>query len=94
MKGYDDGSYGPDDVITREQLALMLYRYAKADPPPGDLSAFADGSAVSPWAEDAVTWAVEQGILTGRGGGYLDPRGHATRAETAAMFARYVRWKT
>lgn len=94
VKGYADGSYGPDDIITREQLALMLYRYAKAPPAADDLSAFVDASAVSPWARDAMAWAVEQGILTGRGGGYLDPRGHATRAETAAMFARYVRWKT
>lgn len=94
VKGYDDGSYGPDDVITREQLALMLYRYAKAPPAAGSLSAFVDADAVSPWAKDAMAWAVEQGILTGRGGGYLDPCGHATRAETAAMFARYVRWKT
>lgn len=93
VKGYGDGSFGPEDTITREQLAAMLYRYAKADAPVGDLTAFSDSDHISDWAEEAVRWAVGQGIITGKNGGYLDPKGRATRAETAAMFARYSRWK-
>lgn len=67
----------------------MLYRYAKAGKPSGDLSEFTDAASVSDWARDAVIWAVEKGIITGKSGGILDPKGQATRAEVAAMLARF-----
>ena len=93
VTGYDDGKFYPDGNITREELAVMLWRYAKAagkdTGTTGDLSAFSDTAAVSSWAVKALTWCVEQGILTGRDSGILDPGGTATRAEAAAILMRY-----
>lgn len=91
--GISDGS-NPDSEITREQLATMLYRYAKRIPgytPEGSGAAasFSDYNAVSSYAEEAVQWAVGHGILTGKGNGILDPAGTATRAEVAVMLMRY-----
>jgi hypothetical protein len=80
--------------ITREQLAAMLWRYAGK--PAADLTkldGFADGAKVSAYAKEAVAWAIETGILTGRPGKLLDPQGLATRAETAAMFVRFSKLK-
>ena len=80
--------------ITREQLAAMLWRYAGK--PAADLTkldGFADGAKVSAYAKEAVAWAIETGILTGRPGKLLDPQGFATRAETAAMFVRFSKLK-
>ena len=90
IKGYGDGRFGPDDPITREQLALMLWRYADSPAAAEDLEAFTDAHRAGDWAWEALRWAVEKGILTGRGDGILDPGGRATRAEAAAMFARYA----
>ena len=90
IKGYGDGRFGPDDPITREQLALMLWRYADSPAAAEDLEAFTDAHRAGDWAWEALRWAVEKGILTGRGDGILDPGGKATRAEAAAMFARYA----
>ena len=91
VMGYGNGDFGPEDPITREQLALMLYRYAKAEPAGDDLSAWADSSSVSVWARDAMAWAVEEGILTGKDGTRLDPAGKATRAEAAAMLMHFCK---
>ncbi len=88
-QGVSDGTM-PDASVTREQLVTMLYRYAKSPSAKGSLTAFADGSDVSDWAVAAVTWAVEQGILTGKDGRRLDPQGTATRAEVAAILQRFV----
>jgi hypothetical protein len=80
--------------ITREQLAAMLWRYAgspKADL--AKLSGFADAGKVSAYAKEAVAWAIEKGILTGKSGSLLDPQGFATRAETAAMLVRFSNLK-
>lgn len=86
--GYDNGSFGPDDPITREQLALILWRYAGSPEVGGSLSAFADGAQTSSWAQSAMLWAVEQGLITGVGNDRLDPQGQATRAEAAAILMR------
>ena len=89
--GVSDGT-SPDGKITREQLATMLYRYAqsrglvKADVQ-GDLSAFTDSVSVSPYAVEAMRWAVETGIVNGMDG-RLDPQGEATRAQMATMLMR------
>ena len=89
IKGYGGGRFGPNDPITREQLASLLWRYA-GSPPASDLPLnFTDAGEASGYARDALRWAVEQGILTGKGGGVLDPRGKASRAEVAQMLTRF-----
>lgn len=88
VTGYDNGSFGPDDPITREQLALILWRYAGSPEAGGSLSAFADGAQTNSWAQSAMLWAVEQGLITGVGNDRLDPQGQATRAEAAAILMR------
>lgn len=89
IKGYGEGRFGPNDPITREQLASLLWRYA-GSPPAADLPLnFTDAGEASGYARDALRWAVEQGILTGKGGGVLDPRGKASRTEVAQMLTRF-----
>lgn len=92
VKGYDNGNFGPNDPITREQLAAILYRYTQfkgiVTPITGDLSQFTDQP--STWAADAMQWAVGVGIISGRGNGTLDATGNATRAQTSAMLARFL----
>lgn len=81
--------------ITREQLAAMIYRYAKLTgedvSASGDLNKFIDRNMISDWAIEAMQWAVGNGILGGRPDGMLDPKGQATRAEVAAMLMRFNR---
>ena len=90
-QGISDGT-DPEGNITREQLVTMLYRYANSpavDAAMG-MAGFADVSAISAWAADAMRWAVQNGILTGKDGARLDPQGNATRAEVAIILQRYV----
>lgn len=90
--GICDGTRMEEDV-TREQLATMLWRYARYRgwdvSARGDVSAFSDADKISPFADDAITWAMGTGILGGKGAGILDPGGKATRAEFAAMLNRF-----
>lgn len=94
--GYGNGSFGPDDGISREQLVTMLYRYAEykgwnvSVPEGTDVSVFTDASDISGYAASAVQWAAADGILTGRAAGALAPRQTATRAELAAVLARFA----
>ncbi|WP_297236126.1 S-layer homology domain-containing protein [uncultured Flavonifractor sp.] len=94
VNGYGNSTFGPEDDITREQMAAILYRYAQFKgydhTVQGDLSRFADGGQTSDWAREAVVWAVDNGLLTGKGGGLLDPKGTATRAEVATILMRFV----
>lgn len=94
VKGYEDGLFHPEQNITREELAVMLYSYAinrKIDTPAtAELSSFIDSSSISDWAVNAVCWAVKQGIISGKGDGILDPLGTATRCEAAAMLHRFI----
>lgn len=83
--GYGNGLFGPNDDITREQLAVMLWRYAGKPAPSGTTLNFTDANKVSSWALDAMRWATENGIVNGKGNGILDPKGFATRAEVAQM---------
>lgn len=82
-----------EENVTREQLATMLWRYARYRgwdvSARGDVSAFSDADKISPFADDAITWAMGTGILGGKGEGILDPGGKATRAEFAAMLNRF-----
>ncbi len=90
VSGYGNGNFGPDDPITREQLATILWRYAGSPTSAGSLDSFTDGDATDTWAVEALCWAVDNKIVTGKGNGVLDPQGKATRAEVAAMLMRYV----
>ena len=95
VSGYGNGKFGPEDNITREQMALILYGYAQYKgydvSASGELSSFTDGASTSSWAAEAVQWAVGSGLLSGKGGGVLDPQGTATRAEAASIFMRFAR---
>lgn len=88
--GSSDGSQ-PNEAITREQLAVMLWRYAGAPAVPGISLIFTDRDKTSGWAEDSIRWAVDKGILTGKDGGHLDPQGNATGAEVSAILERYLK---
>lgn len=90
LTGYGEGLFGPNDPITREQLAAALYRYAGKPGTKGSLDRFTDGNTVSSYALDALRWAVETGIISGKGDGILDPTGKATRAEVAAILHRFI----
>ena len=93
MYGYQEGRFVPDDPITREQLALILYKYAQMyhynTLVRADLSAFADGDSVSPWAAESMSWAVASGLMSGRTGNLLAPTGTATRAEIAQIMMNF-----
>ncbi len=95
VTGYEDGRFGSEDNISQEQLATMLYRYARfagvETEVEGSLDSYGDSDQVSGWAADAVRWAVGAGLLNGKDGGVLDPAGSATRAEAAAILQRMVR---
>ncbi len=85
VSGYGSGRFGPNDNITREQLAVMLWRYAGSPAATERELNFADADKAGAWALDALRWAVENGIVSGKGNGILDPTGSATRAEAAQM---------
>ena len=86
--GYGDGTFGPDDPITREQLALMLWRYSGSPSATNKELNFNDEDEVSGFALEALRWAVENGILTGYGDGRLGPKGQASRAQVAQMLKK------
>ena len=90
VTGYDNGNFGPNDPITREQLAAMLYRSAGSPEVTGSLS-FSDAGETSPYAHDALLWAVQKGILNGTDSGRIAPSANADRAQVAAMLARYLK---
>lgn len=88
VSGYGSGSFGPDDPVTRQQLAVILWRCA-GSPEAGDNSPFQDEGEISSWALTAVNWTYAQGIMSGRPDHRFDPSGQATRAEAAAVLTRY-----
>ena len=90
VTGYGNGRFGPNDPITREQMAAMLWRYAGSPEADGSLSSFADGEQTSSWAQSAMIWAVDQGLITGIGNDRLDPGGQATRAQVATILMRFA----
>lgn len=88
-------TFGPHDPVTREQFAAMLYRFADTygrDTAQGGMALreFADYDAISPYAAQALNWAVGEGILSGTGANTLSPRGQATRAQVALMLCRFL----
>ena len=89
-KGVSDGTF-PGNSITREQLATMLWRAAGSPEAKGALTNFNDAASVSSWATQAMTWAVEQGLISGMGDGALNPQGNATRAQLAVILTAYAK---
>ena len=95
VDGYGNNAFGPDDPITREQMATMLYRYEKELGGGGFTgawmfqSAFTDAAKVNDWAREAVAWCGMNGILEGRGDGSFDPAGKAQRSELAKVLTKY-----
>lgn len=83
-------AFSPDESVTREQMAALLYRYAGEPSAAGDLSAYADADSVSAYASDAMAWCVENGVLNGTDGSRLEPAASATRAEVAAVLQRFA----
>ena len=89
ISGYGDGLFGPNDSITREQLAVMLHRFAGKPAANGPALAQKDTKQISEYALPAMRWAVEYGIISGKADNMLDPKGQATRAEVASMLMRF-----
>lgn len=97
VNGVGNNRFDPDGRITREQLAVILYRYSASigiDTGAGaDLRIFPDAAEVSPYAAEALAWAVDTGLITGSATGgkvYLAPQGHATRAQVATILMRFI----
>jgi len=93
LSGYGDGRFGPNDPVTREQAAVILYRFldflgAMQNPADAVLN-YPDADTISAWAEDAARYCQSTGIITGRDGRFV-PQGAATRAEIAAMLQRFI----
>ena len=88
--GYGNNEFGPTDPITREQLAVILWRYAGSPAASGSLAGYTDAGSVSGYAVDALRWAVSEGIVSGTSIATLSPQGSATRAQAAAMLQRYL----
>lgn len=88
--GYGNGLFGPNDKITREQLAVMLWRYAKSPAASDKELHFTDIDMAGRYALDALRWAAENGILNGYSDGRLNPKGLATRAQAAQMLKNYL----
>lgn len=96
VSGYSETTYAPNDSVTREQLSLILYKYAQSKNVTvndySSLSGFVDAAKTSDWAEDAVEWAVGAGLIssTSTSTKTLDPTGTATRAQVAQIVANFV----
>ena len=92
--GYGKDKFGPDDPITREQLAAIFYRYADYKgydlTIKGNPDKFKDADKITDYAKTAMQWAVGSGLVKGKSGNLLDPQGTATRAEIAAMLHRFI----
>lgn len=94
VNGYEDNTFRPNAPITREQMAAILYNYADYKgydvSARADLSDYADAADVSGWAEDVLSWANAEGLINGMTATTIDPQGATTRAQTAAMFERFL----
>lgn len=93
VSGYGDNAFGPNDPITRQCMATILYRYAEyADydvSAAADLSEFADEAEIAAYAEAPLAWASAEGLISGMGDGILAPQGSATRAQVAVILYRF-----
>ena len=91
VSGYGNGMFGPNDNITREQLAVMLWRYAGSPAATDKELHFTDADKASGYALEALRWAVENGVMGGYGNGQLAPQGLATRAQVAQMLMNFLK---
>ena len=93
VAGYDDGTFGPEKLVTREEFAQMMYNYAKFKgydlTAGGDLAQFPDAGASSDWAETALSWANGKGLINGHDNGTIDPQGNTTRAQAASIMKNF-----
>ncbi len=93
VSGYSDELFGPNDTITREQMAAILYRYAQYrgydSTARADLSGYTDAAQVGEWAQDAMSWANGEGLVTGTSATTLTPKGSATRGQVASILMRF-----
>ena len=94
VNGFDDGNFSPNTAITREQLAAILRNYAAYKgldvSARATLDTYNDATAISSWANDVMSWAVAEGLLTGVTNDQLQPQGNATRAQVAAILQRFL----
>ena len=96
VAGYDDTTYGPDDQITREQMAAILYRYAQFkayDVSIGEdtnILDFTDAQDISQYAVPAIQWAVGDSVITGFEDGTMRPKANANRAQMAVILNKIV----
>jgi hypothetical protein len=93
ISGYGDGKFGPDDPVTREQMAVIMYNYAKysgksVTATSAVMNTFPDAGKVSDWAQTAMAWATTKKIINGSDG-YLQPDGTAIRAQVAQIVKNY-----
>ena len=95
VEGYSDAVFAPGDPITRQQMAVLFYRYAQYKgwdvSARSDLSGYEDASEISAWAQSAMSWANAEGLVTGVSAEALTPRAAATRAQVATMLMRFCR---
>jgi M6 family metalloprotease-like protein len=94
IQGYGDGTFRPDESITREQLVTILYRYGERRgydmTRRADLSGFFDVGQISPYARESMSWAKAAGLLNGADWGGIDPKGRAERGQIAAILGRFL----
>lgn len=94
VNGVEGNAFAPENNITREQMAAILYRYAeykgKDVSARADLSAYSDYAAISGYAQPMLAWAVSEGLMSGSSETTLSPAGNATRAEVAVVLMRYL----
>ena len=94
VEGHSDEIFDPHGEVTREQIAVILHRYAEylemSTQQKGDMTQFVDHHETSDWALEAKSWAVGAGLIIGKDGNRLDPTGDATRAEVATILERLV----
>ena len=93
VAGIGGGLYDPDSNVTREQFAVMLYKYARFKgydlTAAGDLTQFPDAGSISSWAETALSWANGNGLINGHENGTIDPKGSTIRAQAASIMANF-----
>ena len=94
VSGYGDGSFRPNNPVTREQMAKILYNFARLMGEEvtgsGNLSRYTDQTHISEWAIDPCSWATDCGLLQGREDGSFNPSGEATRGEVSALLKRFI----
>ncbi|MCR5649478.1 MAG: S-layer homology domain-containing protein [Oscillospiraceae bacterium] len=92
--GYGDGRFGPEDYVTREQMAVIIYRFAKfleADTSAAAQLTYSDSASISEWAVDALKYCVGEGIISGNNNGAFEPQKEATRVQMATVIVRFIK---